>query len=277
MKKTIKYVLTMILIIALIAAVAFPAFAARIKQVDYIAFGDSVAAGVIGNGLNPGGTTSSNKGYTDNINKMIRAIIPTGTFNEDFCVSGHTSSSLLEQMNSNKENFISLVKTAEVITIDIGANDLLGPLYAYFDACREAGIPLTVEGAMPYITQIIYNLNTTGNEVQTNLQTILQSMLSVNRNVKIYVMGYYNPLPALKTMINCDLTPYVAYFNTFILKAITTVALKNLGTSIMYVPTMIPMAANPDVNLSFPDIHPTETGYLVIANQFWNWMKYAIR
>lgn len=279
MKKTIKSILVLILAFSVLVLVATPAMALTLtKQIDYAAFGDSVAAGVLADPVHPGSTLYSNLGYTDDINNMLRSTGLKGNFSEDFCTSGQTAAGLVKQIGYNQAKFQSLVGAAEIVTLDVGANDLLGPLYAYYEKCLAEGIPMTVEGAMPALLQMINNLNTTGKDVQANIQTILQGMLKANKNVKIYVMGYYNPLPALKDQYNIDLSLFVVYFNTFIARAVANVALKNLGASITYVPTLVPMATvHPAANLLFPDIHPTPVGYQLIADQFWTWIKYAAR
>jgi bacillolysin len=280
MRKRIKNILALVLVLSCMMMVAIPAAAFYSARIDYAAFGDSVAAGVRAvPGETPGWELSSDYGYTDNIAKLIGYNL--GSFNEDFCTSGQTAAGLVTQINNDKGYFNSLVKNAEIVTIDIGANDLLAPLYAYFASLPEGtdlSSPAVIAGGQAVLNGMISNLSTTGRSVQMNLEKILQSMLTANKKVKIYVMGYYNPLPALKAY-GMDLTVPVAYFNTFIIRAIANVAYRNWGASITYVPTMVPMAMSDplDPNLIFPDIHPTERGYEVIATQFWTYMKYAVR
>jgi lysophospholipase L1-like esterase len=233
---------------------AVPAMAwTRTKQIDYVAFGDSCAAGVLADPVHPGSTLFSDFGYTDDINNMIRAIGIQGNFSEFFCTSGQTSYGLLQQIADNQSTFKSLVGAAEIVTIDIGANDLLGPLYAYYEECVANEVELTIEGATPALNEIINGLSTTSKNVQANIQQILRSILNVNKNVKIYVMGYYNPLPALEEQYNIDLSAYVVYFNSYIARAVANVVIRNFGASITYVPTLVPMKTiHPEENLLFP-------------------------
>ncbi len=91
----------------------------------------------------------------------------------------------------------ALLKNAEIVTLDIGANDALGPLYEYYEACTEANVEPTLEGVLPALAQMILDLPRTGKSVQKNIEKILQNIINANRNIKIYIMGYYNPLPGV--------------------------------------------------------------------------------
>lgn len=282
-----------------------PAMAAETtNHIDYVAFGDSVAAGVRGGISYPGFELGSNKGYTDDIAKMLEDsdVLKSFNKNEIFCRSGMTAETLAINsavLNTPGTPEWHLVKNAEIVTLDIGANDLLGPLYAYFGTLTDAqkATLMYIQQANPAelvsilkqpevvgilnevmerLNQIVYNLyyGSTGQDAQRNIKIILQNILNANKNVKIYIMGYYNPLPALSAAYNAaynanlDLNTPVQYFNNFIIKAISEVIDSNKGASIYYVPTMAAMISS-NVNLAPTDIHPTEAGYQVIANEFW--------
>ena len=115
----------LLLVLALLLPMAAPA-QAQAQQIDYVAFGDSVAAGV------RGGTDekSSALGYTDLLEADLKAAQLSGSFNEDFCVSGATTATLKSAtaaLTDKTSDKAKLVASAELATVQIGANDLLAP------------------------------------------------------------------------------------------------------------------------------------------------------
>jgi lysophospholipase L1-like esterase len=294
MKKGMKSILTPVLVASFMAMSATPAMAATTpKTIDYVAFGDSVAAGVRGGNADPRDPAyelGSAYGYTDNIANKLREAGVLGSFNEQFAISGATAAGLA--LASNILNYpappeinpvYNLVKNAEIMTLDIGANDLLGPLYEY--VATHSDIQYDNSTQMAEVVNILNGImgghyfGSTGAAVQGNIETILKNILNVNPSVKIYVMGYYNPLPALSAANNMDLQVNAAmnYFNTFIETATKKITDANEGASINYVDTMAAMAKNSDKNLVPTDIHPTEAGYRVIAKEFWSQVKLNLR
>lgn len=285
MKKVIKSILTLLLAVFFAAMSIVPAMAANTRnRIDYVAFGDSLAAGVRGGIGLPGCELGSDYGYTDDIANMLEEAGVLESFNEDFTMSGETAAGLAEKsdvLNDPGTEEWHLIKNAEIVTLDIGANDLLGPLYDYvlpliadtdseWYTDQEAVIDNIIEVIIPEIKE---SLSTgKGLEIQGNIETILQNILNANKKVKIYVAGYYNPLPALSgEPYNVDLNTSVVYLNSLIIAAIKDVLAENKGASIKYVDTMAVMSNALSDGLLVPyDIHPTEAGYQVIADEFWN-------
>ena len=105
------------------------------KTLNYVAIGDSVAAGVRGGIYPPGSEPGSDKGYTDYIANKLKSAGVLGDFNKDICVAGATALELAQRVGADlsgpagKE--ATAIKNADIITFDAGANDLLGPLYQY--------------------------------------------------------------------------------------------------------------------------------------------------
>ena len=294
MKKGMKSILTPILVATFMAMPIAPAMAAATpNHIDYVAFGDSVAAGVRGGNAapwDPAYEKGSEFGYTDNIANKLEEAGVLNSFNEDYAISGATAAGLA--IASNALNYpappaynpaYNLVKNAEIMTLDIGANDLLGDLYKYVatlddinDATPQAVAPILNNILNGLIPSSIPGSGSAGLEIEANIETILQNILNANPNVKIYVMGYYNPLPVLPASYGVDSAMY--YFNQFIIKkAISDVIANNKVASINYVDSMAAMAKNSDKNLVPTDIHPTEAGYRVIAKEFWSQVKLNLR
>ncbi len=257
------------------AALVIPSFAANTPgKIDYVAFGDSVASGVRGGVGAPGSEKGSDKGYTDGIAVRLREEGVLGDFNEDFCTSGMTAELLAKNtavLKDPETDEAKLVKDAEIATLDIGANDLLAPLYAYVSALEDISVTgIDIDRIQEILDAMIRDLRTgtSGTEVEANIETILGNILAANSSVKIYVMGYYNPLPAVSLLYGVDLNEPTEYFNTLIQKAVSDVLAANSNASISYVPTFDAMASSAGT-LAVTDIHPTESGYLVIAGEFW--------
>lgn len=270
MKKAPRITAIFLLIVFLVTLLSVPVLAAgTLTTVDYVAFGDSVAAGVRGGVKEP----ASDCGYTDLIAAELRAAGALGSFSEDFCTSGMTAQRLAAStavLNDKSSAGYALVKNAEIATLTIGGNDLLAPLYAYI---KTLGSDQTPDMAM--IKQLLGTVassvsdGTTAPAVEANIETVLQNILNANPAVHIYVMGYYNPLPVAAILTGVDLDTPLTAFNVYIKKAVSDVLAKNSGASITYIETMAIIAADSAGNLAMTDIHPTETGYKVIAAEFW--------
>lgn len=274
MKKAYNLVISMLLISAVLTASIAPAQASiATGAINYVAFGDSVASGVEG-GISE---TGSSYGYTDNIAAYLRSANVLSDFNEDFCTAGMTAKELAADtsiLSDKTSSQYALVKNADIATLTVGANDLLSPLYSYVDSLES-----TSDADSAKIKAVMNSLINEINDgaacpsIQANIETILQNILIANPNVKIYVMGYYNPLPLVSAMVGIDLNPSVIKFNTYIQAAVTDIAAKNISSSISYVDTMTAMAEDTASNLVLQDIHPTQAGYTVIAAEFWKQLK----
>jgi lysophospholipase L1-like esterase/glutaredoxin-related protein len=161
-----------------------------------------------------------------------------------------------------------LVRDAEIITLDIGANDLLGPLYAYAASIKSLA-DIDNAKVKAILTEMVKNLyGSTGQEIQSGIEKILNNILTANSSAKIYVMGYYNPLPVISALYDVDLNEPTKYLNALIKKAIANVISAHTGASITYVETYNAIAAS-NTALVMMDIHPTEAGYQIIADEFW--------
>jgi hypothetical protein len=126
------------------------------------AFGDSCAAGVRGGVGEPGSELSSDKGYTDNLAAMLEEAGVLGSFNEDFCTSGMTAALLAENtavLSDETTEEAQLVADAEIVTLDIGANDLLAPLYEYVASLTSIA-DVDAEEAQAVLEAMIEDLTT---------------------------------------------------------------------------------------------------------------------
>jgi lysophospholipase L1-like esterase len=201
------------------------------RNVEYVALGDSIPAG-----MTPYGAYDLS--YADYLVKHFENENNVVDYN-NFAVSGYTSGQL---KNDLKENTIiqNEIKEATHITITIGANDLFQKLLSDPSTASE-GI-------------------TTASE---NLQAILTAIDDLNPDVKVYVMGYYNPFAYYPEQVQDFLVPLIDGLNIEIEKR----AEANGDT---YVPTGNRIDSHFEKYMPNPeDNHLNVKGYKVIAQEFW--------
>lgn len=207
-------------------------------QVQYVALGDSLAAG-----LSPTGIIDY--GYPDYIEKNFKSKKYKLVDYDNFGVAGYTSkqvkNNLLKSYKIRKE-----VKEATHITIDIGANDFLNILK-------------TNPGPVVALTAM--------EEFTLNLDTILSTIDQLNPKAKVYVMGYYNPFPYFTAEQQATIQPLLEAVNN----QIQASAKENGDT---FVATEKVVAANYEKYMpNHEDIHLSKAGYQAIANEFWKKIK----
>ncbi|MFT4415834.1 GDSL-type esterase/lipase family protein [Fredinandcohnia humi] len=227
--KRLSYFL-LVLILALILPAGVFAGNPEKKFVNYVALGDSLAAG-----WTPYG--QDGLGYPEFLKDRFEQSQYTVDFS-NFGFPGYTSTDLKNQLN--REDVKASLRDANVITIDIGANDLLRALKIN---------PSTTATA-------IYH-------VQQNLNDILYKIKALNPKAELYVMGYYNAFPYVSEQEQALLLPLLDSLNG----VIQSVTLAYGGT---YVSTEKIIAKKFEEYLPNPlDIHLSTTGYQLIAKEFW--------
>jgi lysophospholipase L1-like esterase len=137
---------------------------------SYVALGDSIAAGVGDNG--PGG-------YVGRYGAYVASDRAVGVALQNLTVSGSTSQDLLTTLTTNA-GVRAAVAAADLITLDIGGNDVLIGIFAYKGA--------TCGGAdgQDCLRQAV---QTAG----TNWPAIAAELRTLNPGAAIRTMSYYNP------------------------------------------------------------------------------------
>ncbi|MFC4322602.1 SGNH/GDSL hydrolase family protein [Litchfieldia salsa] len=200
-------------------------------DVDYVSLGDSLAAG-----QTP--YHEINLGYADYLKSRMEQSQYEVDF-ENFGESGYTSTHLLKDVLYNNDVRNEL-KEADMVTLDIGANDVLGALR--FN-------PQQAVAAVGNVGQ--------------NLHVILNEIDALNPDVDVYVMGYYNPFPYLSEAEQNQLLPLMDALNATIEKA-------SVANGDVFVPTEDVIAENPTLYIPNPtDIHLSLEGYKAISKEFW--------
>lgn len=231
------------------------------QPIDYLALGDSLAAGVTPN-------NELGKGYADFLAQSMMEIGALKTYNKGFSYPGYKTTDVLNdiKLNVTKEiygtgfeekiaNLQQSIKDAEVITISVGANDIL-PL---FKQDPETGKNI-IDQKMAL---------TTLQQVGTNYKLIMAQINEINPDAQVYVMGYYNPFPYMSE----DIQPLLKQLLDMLNNAITTGL---VGTQAILVPTGDVIASNYKTYLPNPEnIHLSEAGYKKVTEQFWTNMRTA--
>lgn len=233
-----------------ITAQPMKSFASVKENVYYVGLGDSLAAG-----QTPFGKIG--KGYPDFIAGKFAEAGVLNSFVKDYAVSGYTTKNVLDDLvndvNKGKSGDIqTVVRHATHITLDAGANDLLKLLIIDKD-----------KGTISFDQQ---QLPLAFTQIQKNLTETIVDLKKINPNVKIYLMGYYNPLPYLQADNQALLNASLSYLNSLI-QTIST------QTGATFVPVDKTIASNIGFLPNPQDVHLSEDGYKAISEQFWKVMK----
>jgi len=237
--------ISVLLTFLLIFTFSFPkgSHAATLKtNVKYVSLGDSLAAGQTPN-------KTIDKSYADFLSDQLKQAGYNVT-TQKFGVPGYTTKNLYTQILQDT-NVRNSIDKSNIVTVDIGANDLL----------QVPGI-LSGNASPKAIDDAVWN---------AYLYTVLTvgEIKYINPKTQIYLMGYYNPFLRLQ-LINSPLAgPFAALLNQ--LNNNISQASK-MYPSVYYVPTAEVFSANIQNYLRYvpnpADIHLSLEGYQVVGNQF---------
>jgi len=249
---------------ALAASSAQPNWPTGLKQ-HYLALGDSLAFGFQPNG-------DFTHGY---VNDLFQIIQSEGV--QDFTnygCPGESSSTFIHggcpapgappppytQLGAALAFLQANAGKVSPITLDIGANDVL------------ADTTITPSGCTVNRTKFDADLATLNTNLTGTILPDLKAALTINGRVTgdLVLMNYYDPLQ--------NICPNTVHF-TQRLNAVLTTDTKAFGFFIVNVFGAFGGAATPNPNICTytwmctppplgPNIHPTDTGYSVIANTF---------
>ena len=178
------------------------------------------------------------------------------------------------------------LKHAEIITVEIGANDVLVPIM--YGVAAAMGGPQVFEALLPMLEgdfrqmdassfaalrENLDSLNITAQQRKAllqllssgvadicaqsqattlaNIEALLQELKSLNPNAQIVLVGYYNPLPLLPALAN----PFVKHFRT-LSRSVQKLAQQYDAA---FAPATYTVVAN--------DAHPTVCGHKYLARQ----------
>ena len=210
-------------------------------------------------GQTPVGTIG--KGYPYFIAESFQASGVLKRFVGDYAVSGYTTQNIVNDLTSNVKKgnnpgIQAVISQASHITLDVGANDILKKV--------------TINKENGAVTFNEEELQQAFSQAQQNLVGIITTIKTLNPDVKLYVMGYYNPLPHLPAESQAVLVKSMDTLNTMLQQ----VALQSGST---YVPTAETISQNIQFLPNPQDIHLSEDGYKAVATLFWNVMKPEVK
>lgn len=228
MKKIFSVFLASLLFVA--AFLTPSAGAAAVKE-DYVALGDSIAAG-----QTP--YKEIGRGYADMIEAELSKQEALASFTKSFATPGETSAGLLAKLQQSDVQ--AAVQIAELVTISSGANDLL--------AFANSGSTDPSKGF-----EVI-------NQVGQNLTASIQKIKSLNPKADIYLFGYYFPFPNMEAGAKKEnLITAFDIFNNQLKSTAKAQRVTFVDVSASFKPEYLPNKA---------DVHPNEDGYKVFADQF---------
>ncbi|MGE7691969.1 S-layer homology domain-containing protein [Lysinibacillus sp. NPDC097214] len=221
-----------------------------IAQADYVALGDSLA-----HGMNEVGIIGL--GYTDFVAQTLQQDGFITSYNKGFAYSGYTTKDVLNDIQNNVEKSVvgfgyqsekvkvrTSIKEAEIITLTVGANDL---------------IPILKESQTTGINTAMM-LKTSQGAIK-NIAAILEEIKKLNQSAQIYVMGYYNSFPYYGEDVQQKFKMLLKVMNA----TIQTTAEK---AGAVFVPTYDIVEKDVPSYLPNPEnIHLSEAGYLAVANE----------
>lgn len=221
---------------------------------NYLAIGDSLAAG-----MNEKGEIG--KGYADFIAQLFSDEESEVKFNKGFSYPGYTTEDVLKDIQANVTKPIydlngpsqatvgikQSIEQADFITLSAGANDVL----KYVNRTETGEFNFDIAGVLVGIQN-----------VAANYEKIFEAIHAINPDVDVSVMGLYNPFPHLQDPAKqAQLNMLVATMNN----SIKVIVEKNEG---VFSSVADLIASNSEVYLPNPNnIHLSQAGYEVVAEQ----------
>jgi len=153
----------------------------------YLALGDSLAAGYQSD-------NTMGDSYTDYLGEKLLIGEIVNRFSKEFALSGMTSYGLRFRLehdlfkDSQGRTMLEAASKASIITISIGANDLLNQIEIDFENPSLIYDQSEIDYALGALTE--------------NLTSIINQLAIASPNAQIYVLGYYMPLPYLAGMFS---------------------------------------------------------------------------
>lgn len=152
--------------------------------INYVSFGDSIATGYGLDGYSADADFID--GSYETLFKTYIANVVTHVNATSYAVDGHTASNLLSILQSNQSARAS-IQNADVVTVSIGGNDLLGPAKTHIVSCFVEGNYDALKSSMA----------TALTNFETVFADILAEFSAINPNAKIVFTNVFNPYKSL--------------------------------------------------------------------------------
>ncbi|SDO11337.1 Lysophospholipase L1 [Psychrobacillus sp. OK028] len=232
-----KWLCTLIMLVVSFGTITVEAKGSEI----YIAIGDSLAAGQTPN-------RAIDTGYSDLIAQKLTKSGQLSFYSKALAFPGYTTADVLASVQT--EEAIKLLKTASLVTISAGANDLLQTVQVNATSGSIAYRQMNADFAL--------------NNVRKNIEEIIKEIQAIAPQAKIYVMGYYFAYPHVRASQKEGIKRELDRLHA-ILKAQSEI------NGAVYVSVEESFGLNATTLLPNPaDVHPTLEGYRVMANAFFS-------
>ena len=212
----------------------------------YLALGDSLAANV--------GVDAAELGYVSRFHSLLEARDATTYGMVNLGVPGETSGTLLN--GGQLEVAEALDREVAYVTIDVGANDLLGHLGS--PACNEDIVA----------TECQERIEATLGAYERNIAEILDRIAAAFPNATVILLTTYNPFS-----FGLD-TPFEAEGNATVTRLNTIATGAAIERGFLAADGFTPMRATvvhtTHMTDAEPDIHPTALGYDVLTGALWD-------
>ena len=250
-----KWIISIVATLFMFAQIPLTPTLASEEQYDVVALGDSLAFGVLAD-------KTFGRGYADYVALLLEENDLLSSFNKGFSFPGYKTTDILNDFEKNVEKpsldydlkegetstITEAVEEAEVITLSIGANDVLSSLKRNADGTFTYSI-VEVQQAIA--------------QTAKNISVILKEINEMNPNAQIIVMGYYNPFPALKQLA-FELNLLVTTLDNEIKKVV-----ESSGATFIDVKNDIAAAADKYVP-NPEDIHLSTEGYMFVGQKMYD-------
>lgn len=218
-----------------------------ILKINYVALGDSVAAG-----RNPYGV--DDYGYTDYVKDYLQKNDKLNSY-ISYAISGYTTDDVTNDINLNKksiDNEISIkraLRESNLVTISIGANDFMKDL------------------DLTGVSNFLKDKNIALSRVDEVIDKVDELLVLIKKYAKenIVVVGYYNPLPRL-TKYKDEINEVVNYAD----QQYEIICNKN---NVKYIKVSNLILKNSDYLPNPLDIHPSKEGYYIISKEIINYIN----
>lgn len=247
-----KKAVTLFFMLCFLICISGPATEAAQTKPIYVALGDSIAAGY--------GLSDIRESYPSLLADKL------GADNVNLAKNGRTSNGLLTQIHALSDSDREAISKAELITISIGGNDLIGSDNRIFVLSEALISVLSGDYTMSETLQNVYNI------LKENLIDTISALKQINPDAVILLQTLYNPyLSGNYTYGSYNvgelLDPYVNKLNEIYTEVYNTIE----GFSIVDVASV--MNGVPEYFYNTFDIHPTAAGHRIIADIIYSYYK----
>lgn len=229
-KRLIKIIILSIIILSVF--LIYKIF--KTDKLNYIAIGDSLAAG-----QNPYGENGYS--YSDFVAEKLNSINKLTSFTKKYAENSNTTKELIKDIETTS-SLKKELRESDLVTVSIGMSDFLS----------------TIKKESLNVNELL-ELKTNVNQVLPNVKNAIQTIKKYAKK-DIIIIGYYNPIPFLFNTSGSDLDKLFSYIDDEYQKIAD-------DNNCKYISIYQLFKKNTDYLPNPTDIHPNLDGYKAIANK----------